>query len=92
MHQPIHTSFDNQGAIVYPIQPYVLDAVEAYLNWLDLQDGGKPWVNQQVPVDYLKCLRSEHPLLVRCLLSLNLLYSEIPCSQMVTCMQYASHS
>lgn len=86
MHQPIHTSFDNQGAIVYPIQPYVLDAVEEYLNWLDSQDGGEPWVDRQIPVDYFKFLRSDHPLLACCLLSLNLLYPDISYSQMVTSM------
>ncbi len=65
--QPIHTSFDNQGAVVYPIQPYVFDAVEEYLKWLDSQDGGEPWVNRLELVDYFKFLRSDHPLLV-CLL------------------------
>jgi len=64
VNQLIHTSFDKQGAIVYPIQPYVLNAVENYLNWLDSQDGGEPWVKQEELADYLRFLRSDHPLLV----------------------------
>jgi len=50
--------------IVYPTQPYVLDAVDKYLNWLDLQDQGEPWVNLGEPVDYFNYLRVSHPLLV----------------------------
>lgn len=64
VNQLIHTSFDKQGTIAYPIQPYVLNAVEDYLKWLDSQDGGEPWAKQEELVDYLKFLRSGHPLLV----------------------------
>ena len=64
VYQSIHTSFDKQGVVVYPTQSYVLDAVEGYLTWLDLQDGGKPWENQQGLAEYFKFLRSDHPLLV----------------------------
>ncbi len=64
VYQSIHTAFDAQGVIVYPIQSYVLDAVDKYLDWLDRLDEGKAWDNQQGPVEYFKILRSTHPFLV----------------------------
>jgi hypothetical protein len=42
VHQPIHTSFDDQGAVVSPVQRHLLDAVEEYLKWLDFQNEGEP--------------------------------------------------
>ena len=57
--------------------------MEEYLNWLDSQDRGKPWVNPHELVDYFNVLRSHHPLLVW-LLSPSVSYTNIPFSQMAT--------
>jgi hypothetical protein len=43
---------------------WVLDAVDEYLNWLDVWDKGRPWESEKGLVDYLKHLRRKHPLLV----------------------------
>jgi hypothetical protein len=64
VNQVVHTILDQQQAIVYPIQHRVLEAVDKYLSWLDLQDNGRPWEVVEEQVDYWNYVRSMHPRLV----------------------------
>ncbi|KAJ7640119.1 hypothetical protein B0H17DRAFT_478539 [Mycena rosella] len=59
---PDHQSdLEDHLVLVYPTEPHVLRAVEAYLAWLDAHDARDPLTR----VDYLQLLRTTHPILVR---------------------------